>query len=99
MTKNNWFVLLSLIQGMLWSYFMGFINFLTLIFILAGAINWGLVGVFKLNFVYEIFKNSGNTGAILERICYIVIGVFGIIGLSFLAKLKALCSKSSKNDK
>lgn len=64
---------------------------------LIGAINWGLIGVFKFNFVYEIFKNSGHVGAILERVCYIVVGLFGIIGLSFLGKLKAICGKSKKD--
>lgn len=78
---------------------MGFINFLALIFILVGAINWGLIGVFKYNFIFEIFKESGNTGAILERVCYILIGIFGLWGLSFLGKLRAICGKCNKGGK
>ena len=77
---------------------MGFIYFLTLIFMLMGAINWGLIGVFRFNFIFEILKDSGNVGAVLERVWYIVIGIFGIIGLSFLARLKALCGKPKKNE-
>lgn len=76
---------------------MGFINFLALIFILMGAINWGLIGVFKFNFIFEIFKETGHTGSILERVWYIVIGIFGLWGLSFLGKLRAICGKKKKD--
>ena len=78
---------------------MGFINFLTLIFLLIGALNWGSIGIAKYNFIYELLKGYGTTGALVERISYIVTGVFGVIGLSFLGKLRAICSRSKKESK
>ena len=65
------------------------INFIALILILAGALNWGLWGFFQFDIVAEIF--GGNT-TWLARLVYAIIGLSGVWGLSFLGKCKALCS-------
>ncbi|MEK7060758.1 MAG: DUF378 domain-containing protein [Patescibacteria group bacterium] len=50
------------------------------IFVLIGAINWGLIGVFGFNLLLVMF----NTSPMLERV---VEGVIGLSGLFWLYKL------------
>jgi len=59
---------------------MRFIRFLVLIFILAGAVNWGLWGAFQYDFVQDIF--GPMTG--WTRFIYVIIGLCGFYGLSFI---------------
>jgi uncharacterized membrane protein YuzA (DUF378 family) len=48
------------------------INILTLLLIIVGGINWGLVGLFQFDLVAAIF---GGEDAALARIVYILVGV------------------------
>lgn len=48
------------------------------ILVLVGAINWGLVGLFKLNIVTAIFGSMAG----LENIIYILIGLSGVLMLA-----------------
>jgi len=52
----------------------------TAVFVLIGAINWGLVGAFGFNILLVMF----NTSPVLERV---VEGVIGLSGLFWLYKL------------
>ncbi len=45
-----------------------------LILILIGAINWGLIGVFRFNLVDTIF----GTMSVLSRIIYTLVGLSGL---------------------
>jgi uncharacterized membrane protein YuzA (DUF378 family) len=56
------------------------VKFLALLLIVAGAINWGLWGIFQYDFIADIFM--GNT-TMWARICYSIVGFAGIIGISF----------------
>lgn len=46
------------------------LNLLTLILVIVGGLNWGLVGLFDFNLVAAIF----GTGSLLSRIVYILVG-------------------------
>lgn len=48
--------------------------------VIAGAINWGLIGLFNLNLVQELDKLISAKG-ILARIIYILVGIAGVIYL------------------
>lgn len=48
------------------------INILTLILLIVGGINWGLVGLFQFDLVAAIF---GGQSAALARIVYILVGL------------------------
>jgi uncharacterized membrane protein YuzA (DUF378 family) len=48
------------------------INILTLLLIIVGGINWGLVGLFQFDLVAAIF---GGEDAALARIVYILVGI------------------------
>jgi len=54
---------------------------LSLILIIAGAINWGSVGIFGFDFVAWLFGGAGTT---LSRTLYILIGLAGIWCVSLL---------------
>jgi uncharacterized membrane protein YuzA (DUF378 family) len=48
------------------------LNILTLILVIVGGVNWGLVGLFQFDLVAALF---GGQGAALARIVYILVGV------------------------
>ncbi|MCL2035424.1 MAG: DUF378 domain-containing protein [Oscillospiraceae bacterium] len=54
---------------------------IALIFVVIGALNWGLVGLFQFDIVAFMF---GGTGAILSRIVYTLIALGGIWAISLL---------------
>ena len=59
---------------------MPFINFITLIVTLAGAINWGLVGFGEYDFIADLIGN----GSVWARICYAFVGLCGVYSLRLL---------------
>lgn len=54
---------------------------LALILLIIGAINWGLVGLFKFDLVASLF---GGEFTVLSRIVYTIIGIAGIYAISLL---------------
>jgi uncharacterized membrane protein YuzA (DUF378 family) len=50
---------------------MKFINILTLILVIVGGLNWGLVGLFGFDLVAAIF----GAGSALSRIVYVLVGL------------------------
>lgn len=69
------------------------LNFIALLLIVIGALNWGLWGFFQFDFVAWLF--NGNT-TVLSRIVYAIIGLAGVWSLGFFGKCKAICGCSSK---
>ena len=53
-------------------------NILTLILVIVGAVNWGLVGLFQFDLVAALF---GGQAAILSRLVYILVGLAGLYQL------------------
>jgi len=60
------------------------VNFVALVLIIVGAINWGMMGMFDENIVTRIIP--GQVAALRQAI-YILIGVAGLYGISFFQKL------------
>jgi uncharacterized membrane protein YuzA (DUF378 family) len=54
---------------------------IALIFVIIGAVNWGLVGLFRFDAISFIF---GGGGAILSRVVYTLIALGGIWAISLL---------------
>lgn len=54
----------------------------TLVLSIVGGINWGLIGLFDFNLVEAIFQ----TGSLLTRIIYILVGISSIVNLYILTK-------------
>ena len=64
-----------------------FIYGLVTTLILAGAINWGLVGAFDFDLVSKIFGDGG----VLTRIIFVLVGLSGLWSLSFLFRDGCMC--------
>ena len=60
--------------------FMKALDKIALALIIIGAINWGLIGLFKFNLVEMIF---GNMTAI-ARIIYALVGISGLWGIKLI---------------
>jgi uncharacterized membrane protein YuzA (DUF378 family) len=58
------------------------VNAVALALVVIGALNWGLVGVFKVNLVETVFGES-----IAARAIYILVGVAGLYSLTFFLRL------------
>jgi uncharacterized membrane protein YuzA (DUF378 family) len=62
------------------------LDWIALILLVIGGLNWGLVGVFKFDLVKAIFGDM----TIVSRIIYIVVGVAALYTIFFLVKV---CTK------
>lgn len=58
------------------------LNIVTLILVIIGGLNWGLVGIFNLDVVAAIF----GAGSILSRLIYILVGLSALWQLMPLFK-------------
>jgi len=61
------------------------IDKISLILVIIGAINWGLIGLFNFNLVDALFGQPTN---LIGRIVYILIGAAGVDMLLLLFKTK-----------
>lgn len=66
-------------------YKLSIIDKISLILILIGAINWGLIGLLDFNIVEILFGDPVN---LIGRILYILIGTAGIDMIILLFKVK-----------
>ena len=55
------------------------LDYIVLVLVIIGAINWGLVGFFGLDLVAFLFGSM----SVLSRIIYAVIGICGLYAISF----------------
>ena len=58
---------------------------LSLILIIIGALNWGLVGIFQFDLVAAIF---GGMSGVVSRIIYTIVGLAGLWGITLLFRRK-----------
>ena len=59
---------------------MKIIDKIALVLIVIGALNWGLIGIFRFNLVDAIFGSM----SIISRIVYILVGISGLWGIKML---------------
>jgi uncharacterized membrane protein YuzA (DUF378 family) len=57
---------------------MKFVNVVTLLLVIVGAVNWGLVGLFQFDLVAGLF---GGQDAALSRLVYILVAASGLYQL------------------
>lgn len=55
-----------------WNAFMKAINVITLVLLIVGGLNWGLVGLFQFDLVAALF---GGQDALLSRVVYTLVGL------------------------
>lgn len=61
---------------------MSILQKIALVFVIIGALNWGLIGLFNFNLVAFLFD---NISVVISRIIYSIVGVAGIISIASLA--------------
>lgn len=64
------------------------LNFIAMILLIIGGLNWGLVGLFHFNLVTAIFGSV----PILVNIIYIIVGIAALWGIYMLCE--KCCGKS-----
>lgn len=65
------------------------LDYTALIISMIGALNWGLIGLFKFNLVSWIFGDMSW----ISRIIYVIVGICGLYLLSFIGR----CGSDSKS--
>ncbi|MDL2218319.1 DUF378 domain-containing protein [Christensenellaceae bacterium OttesenSCG-928-M15] len=60
---------------------------LSLILIIIGALNWGLIGLFQFDIVAALF---GGMSGIIARVIYTLVGLAGIWGITMLFRRGAV---------
>lgn len=58
------------------------LDFIALLLVVVGAVNWGLIGFFQYDLVSAVF---GPTSA-MTRIIFALVGIAGIYALTFFAR-------------
>ncbi|WP_226035859.1 DUF378 domain-containing protein [Aquibacillus saliphilus] len=58
---------------------------ISLLLLVIGGINWGLIGLFQFDLVAAIFGGGEQSGA-FARIIYTLVGISGLVCLSLLFK-------------
>lgn len=59
------------------------LDYIALIVVVVGAVNWGLIGLFRLDLVRLIFGDMSW----ISRIIYVLVGICGIYLLTFLGRI------------
>lgn len=54
---------------------------LSLLLVIVGAVNWGLIGLFQFDLVAFLF---GGQSALISRVIYTIIGAAGVWSISML---------------
>ncbi|ACD21697.1 MULTISPECIES: DUF378 domain-containing protein [Clostridium] len=62
------------------------LDYIALILVIIGAVNWGLIGFFQINIVSILFGYS----TIFSRIIYSLVGIAGVYSLSFFIKERSI---------
>jgi uncharacterized membrane protein YuzA (DUF378 family) len=65
-------------------FYMKTLDYIALILVAIGAINWGLIGFFDFNLVRAIFGEM----TVVSRIIYALVGIAGLYSLSFFGRLR-----------
>ena len=68
-----------------------FCDYTSLTLVIIGAVNWGLIGIFKLDLVNLIFGNM----TWLSRIIYTLVGISGLYLLSLYGRVMDFGSENA----
>ncbi len=60
------------------------LDYIALILVVIGAVNWGLIGFFSFDLVRVLFGDM----TLISRIVYALVGVSGLYALSFFGRLR-----------
>jgi len=61
------------------------LDYVALVLVIVGAVNWGLVGFLSIDLVRLIFGDM----SLLSRIIYALVGVSGLYSLTYFGRIKS----------
>lgn len=70
------------------------IDYIVMAIVIVGAINWGLVGLFRFDLIAFIF----GTMSWISRIIYVLVGISGIYMISMFARMKCDDKTNAANE-
>lgn len=59
------------------------LDYIALVVVFIGALNWGLIGLFRLDLVRLIFGDM----SLISRIVYVLVGICGLYLLTFFGRV------------
>ena len=65
--------------------FMKTLDYIILVLIIVGALNWGLIAFFQFDLVRVIFGNM----SMFSRIVYAVVGLSGLYAISYFGRIRS----------
>lgn len=60
------------------------LDYIALVIVIIGAINWGLIGIFQFDLVRVIFGDM----SIFSRVIYTIVGICGLYAISYCGRIK-----------
>ncbi len=60
------------------------IDYIALVIVIIGAINWGLIGIFQFDLVRVIFGDM----SFLSRTVYTIVGICGLYAISYFGRIR-----------
>lgn len=60
-------------------------DYIVLVLVIIGAINWGLIGFLQFDLVRVVFGNM----SMLSRIVYAVVGLCGLYAISYFGRIRS----------
>lgn len=63
------------------------LNVITMVLLIIGGLNWGLVGLFNFDFVAALFGGTPGAYSTLTRIAYVIVGIAALYGFALLGPL------------
>lgn len=58
------------------------LNIISLLLVIIGALNWGLIGIFEYDLVSSLFGEM----SMLTRIIFVLVGIAGLYSITFFAR-------------
>ena len=63
------------------------LDFVALLLVIVGAVNWGLIGLFKFDLVAELVGEEFGTVNAVSRVIYTLVGVSGLYLVTHLFRV------------
>lgn len=60
-------------------------DYIVLVLVIIGAINWGLIGFLQFDLVRVVFGNM----SLLSRIVYAIVGLCGLYAISYFGRIRS----------
>ena len=72
------------------------LEWLAVILLVVGGLNWGLVGLFEFDLVAEIFGEEFGTTNTATRVIYVIVGISAIYTIFGLLRVEAMTSRTER---